>query len=48
LSKATLYATLTQLKRFFQWLAWQPGTNPDFKEFAGLSARLSLPDNDIG
>lgn len=25
LSKATLFATLTQLKRFFQWLAWQPG-----------------------
>ena len=25
LSKATLYATLTQLKRFFQWLAWLPG-----------------------
>lgn len=25
LSKATLHATLTQLKRFFQWLAWQPG-----------------------
>src|SRR5271154_1725587 len=25
LSKATLYATLAQLKRFFQWLAWQPG-----------------------
>jgi integrase len=25
LSKATLYATLSQLKRFFQWLAWQPG-----------------------
>jgi integrase len=25
LSKATLYATLTQPKRFFQWLAWQPG-----------------------
>src|SRR5271163_1163334 len=25
LSKATLYATLTQLKRFFQWLASQPG-----------------------
>src|SRR5277367_707464 len=25
LSKATLYATLTQLKRFFQWLAGQPG-----------------------
>jgi integrase len=25
LSKATLHATLMQLKRFFQWLAWQPG-----------------------
>jgi integrase len=25
LSKATLYATLTQLKRYFQWLAVQPG-----------------------
>src|SRR5271154_4884335 len=25
LSKSTLYAVLTQLKRFFQWLAWQPG-----------------------
>jgi len=24
LSKATLHATLTQLRRFFQWLAWQP------------------------
>jgi integrase len=25
LSKATLHATLTQIKRFFQWLALQPG-----------------------
>jgi integrase len=25
LSKATLHATLGHLKRFFQWLAWQPG-----------------------
>jgi integrase len=25
LSKATLHSTLTQLKRFFQWLAWRPG-----------------------
>ena len=25
LSKATLYSTLTHLKRFFQWLAGQPG-----------------------
>ena len=23
--KATMHATLSQLKRFFQWLAWQPG-----------------------
>ena len=25
LSKATMHATLNCLKRFFQWLAWQPG-----------------------
>jgi len=25
LSKATIHATLAQLKRFFQWLAWLPG-----------------------
>ena len=25
LSKATLHPTLAHLKRFFQWLAWQPG-----------------------
>lgn len=25
LSKATLHATLVHLKRFFQWLAWEPG-----------------------
>lgn len=25
LSKATLHATLAHLKRFFQWLAWEPG-----------------------
>jgi integrase len=25
LSKATLYSTMTQLKRFFEWLAMQPG-----------------------
>ena len=31
LSKATLYATLTQLKRFFQWLAWQPGYKSRFQ-----------------
>src|ERR1039458_7397210 len=31
LSKATLYATLTQLKRFFQWLAWQPGFKSHFQ-----------------
>lgn len=31
LSKATLYATLIQLKRFFQWLAWQPGYKSRFQ-----------------
>jgi integrase len=31
LSKATLYATLTQLKRFFQWLAWRPGYKSRFQ-----------------
>ena len=31
LSKATLYATLTQLKRYFQWLAWQPGYKSRFQ-----------------
>jgi site-specific recombinase XerC len=30
LSKATLYATLTQLKRFFQWLAREPGYSRAF------------------
>src|SRR5271165_6720045 len=31
LSKATLYATLTQLRRFFQWLAGQPGYKSRFQ-----------------
>ncbi len=31
LSKATLHATLTQLKRFFQWLALQPGFKSRFQ-----------------
>jgi len=31
LSKATLHATLTQLKRFFQWLALQPGYKSRFQ-----------------
>ena len=31
LSKATLLTTLTQLKRFFQWLAWQPGYKSRFQ-----------------
>lgn len=34
LSKATLHATLTQLKRFFQWLVFQPG----------YKSRFSCPD----
>ena len=43
LSKATLYATLTQLKRFFQWLAWQPGFKSRFQysdaEYFNLSEK---------
>lgn len=31
LSKATLNGTLTQLKRFFQWLAWMPGFKSRFQ-----------------
>lgn len=31
LSKATLHGTLTQLKRFFQWLAWMPGFKSRFQ-----------------
>lgn len=31
LSKATLHSTLTQLKRFFQWLAGQPGFKSRFR-----------------
>ena len=36
LSKATLHATLAQLKRFFQWLAWQPG----------YKSRIQYPDTE--
>lgn len=31
LSKATLHAMLSHLKRFFQWLAWQPGYKSKFQ-----------------
>ncbi|MGB0115753.1 MAG: site-specific integrase [Terriglobales bacterium] len=44
LSKATLHSTLTQLKRFFRWLAWRPGYKSRLRysdaEF------FNLPDND--
>ena len=44
LSKATLYATLTALKRFFQWLAGQPG----YKSRIGYADAeyFNLSDND--
>src|SRR6266550_68428 len=45
LSKATLHSTLTQLKRFFQWLAWQPGYKSHFQysdaEYFNLSDKDS-------
>ena len=33
LSKATLHATLTALKRFFHWLSWQPGYKSRISHF---------------
>jgi site-specific recombinase XerD len=43
LSKSTLYATLTQLKRFFQWLSCQPGFRSRFQysdaEYFNLSEK---------
>jgi site-specific recombinase XerD len=43
LSKATLHSTLTQLKRFFQWLVWQPGYRSRFQysdaEYFNLSEK---------
>jgi integrase/recombinase XerD len=55
LSKATVTATLAQLKRFFQWLAWMPGYktklryqdadyfNPSDKDLRVASARRQRP-----
>jgi integrase len=43
LSKATLHATVVHLKRFFQWLAWQPGYKSRLRytdaEFFNLSEK---------
>src|SRR5258707_1270545 len=44
LSKATLYATLAQLKRFFQWLACQPGYKSRFQY--GDAEYFNLSDKD--
>ncbi len=47
LSKATLHATLTQLKRFFQWLAWQPGYKSRLKYSDAEYFNLSEKDTRI-
>lgn len=47
LRKATLYATLTQLKRFFQWLAWQPGYKSRFQYSDAEYFNLSDKDTRI-
>src|SRR6266478_9892951 len=47
LSKATLYATLGQLKRFFQWLAWQPGYKSRFQYCDAEYFNLSDKDTRI-
>jgi integrase len=44
LSKATLYATLTHLKRFFQWLADKPGYKSRFRY--SDADYFNLSDND--
>ena len=48
LSKATLYATLTQLKRFFQWLSDKPGyksrlqySDADYFNLSGKETRMA-------
>ncbi len=45
LSKATLHATLTQLKRFFQWLAMQPGYKSRVQYYD--AEYFNLPENDM-
>lgn len=47
LSKATLYATLTQLKRFFQWLSGQPGYKSRFQYSDAEYFNLSDKDTRI-
>lgn len=47
LSKATLYATLSHLKRFFQWLAGQPGYKSRLKYSDAEYFNLSSNDTRI-
>jgi integrase len=47
LSKSTLYATLTQLKRFFHWLAGQPGYRSRFQYSDAEYFNLSEKDTRI-
>src|SRR5258708_14781183 len=47
LSKATLYATLAQLKRFFQWLVCQPGYKSRFQYCDAEYFNLSDKDTRI-
>ena len=43
LSKATLHATLAHLKRFFQWLAGQPGSHLPIRHNPTPSSTVSKP-----
>ena len=47
LSKATLHSTLTQLKRFFQWLAREPGYKSNIQYSAAEYFNLSDKDTRI-
>lgn len=47
LSKSTLHSTLAQVKRFFQWLSWQPGYKSRFSSYDADYFNLSIKDTRI-
>lgn len=47
LSKSTLHSTLAQVKRFFQWLSWQPGYKSRLSSYDADYFNLSARDTRI-
>ncbi len=52
LSKATIYATVAHLKRFFQWLAGQPGyksrlhySDAEYFNLSEKDTRVATPES---